>query len=148
LDFFGILLGAHPILHISRIRVNSQISRTWSAENPRALHENPLHSPESVFGAQCLEKELWDNCSVRIFQEGIFPASEAIELCHMLSLSKNKKKMVYFIGLPSVRYTLYFVKHAVQPGRKVTTLSRQQFSRFQNTSYRTKDSDLKTNLEI
>ena len=56
--------------------------------------------------------------------------------------------MVYIIGLPSVRYTLYFVKHAVQPGRKVTTFSRQQFPRCQNTRYHTKDSDLKTNLEI
>jgi hypothetical protein len=44
---------------------NSQISRTWIAENPRALHENPLHSPESLFGVQCLEKELWDHFSVR-----------------------------------------------------------------------------------
>jgi len=60
----------------------------------------------------------------------------------MLSLSKNNKKMVYIIGLASVRYTLYFVKHAVQPSRKVTTLSRKLFPRCQNTSYHKKDSDL------
>jgi hypothetical protein len=61
--------------------IYSQINRTWSSGNPRALRENPLHSPESVFGAQCLEKELWDHFSVKALYEGLFSASDVIELC-------------------------------------------------------------------
>jgi len=38
-------------LHLS-VYINRQQSRTWSAENPHALHENPLHpSKISVWSA-------------------------------------------------------------------------------------------------
>jgi hypothetical protein len=50
--------------------INCQISRIWNAENARALHENTLYSSKEVFSAKCLEKELWDNCSINRFWEG------------------------------------------------------------------------------
>jgi hypothetical protein len=56
------------------------------------------------------------------------------------------KKVLHF-WLPFIWYILYFVKHSVQPGRRVKSLLRQQFPHCQNKSYNIKDSNLKTNLE-
>ena len=38
--------------------INSQRSRMWSAENSRALQENPLHLSKSVICVQCLKNEM------------------------------------------------------------------------------------------
>jgi hypothetical protein len=69
--------------------INSQNSRIWSAENPHALHENPLHLSESVFGAQCLENELGDHCFLKRWR-GIFSicCNYTLLLTFLLSLKK------------------------------------------------------------
>lgn len=43
----------------------SQNSTIWSAENPHALYESPLHSSKFVYHAQCLENDLWEHCSLK-----------------------------------------------------------------------------------
>jgi hypothetical protein len=43
--------------------MNVENNRVWSAKNPQALHKNPLHL--STIGAQDLEDELQDHCSLK-----------------------------------------------------------------------------------
>jgi len=57
-------------LHFSGY-INSQKSTIWSAVNPHAMYESPLHSSELVFGVQCLDYELWDHCSLKILGVGV-----------------------------------------------------------------------------
>ena len=58
-------------LHFSEY-INSQKSTIWNAENPHVLYESPLHSSKLVFGAQCLENELWDHCSSAVVINALF----------------------------------------------------------------------------
>jgi len=52
--------------------INSQKSTIWNTVNPHAMYVrvSPLHSSELVFGAQCLDYELWDHCSMKVLGEG------------------------------------------------------------------------------
>lgn len=102
------------MFHLSG-HINSQISRIWNAENPRALHENTLYSSKEVFSAKCLEKEVWDNCSInRLWEVGERGEDLFSILCNYTLFMKylvsgiiKINKMVHGIALRCMRYTLY-----------------------------------------
>jgi len=91
--------------HFSRYIVG-QNSRIWSAENPSALHENPLISLKSfwvpcVSQMNCGSKVLWgERGGDWIFSIG---CNHTLIMALLASL---KNKIVYSIGLHFIRYTL------------------------------------------
>jgi hypothetical protein len=102
------------LFHLSG-HINSQNSRIWNAENPRALHENTLYSPKEAFSAKWLEKELRDNCSInRLWEAGGRGENLFSILCNYTLFTKylvseiiKINQMVHGIALRCMRYTLH-----------------------------------------